>query len=306
MNAHTSYMLMALLAVASTVTFMPALADDHMGEIKSIPCPDCVGDGRDQAMMAASQAVPITVSTDMGTYDHDSTIEVSGQVAKIRADVPVTMTVMSSMGNLVELRQLEVDDDGSYYAEFNTAGEKWKYDGAYTIRVQYGGPGINNQAMIELTGGLEPRMPAMPMEPAGPVECGDDELTVSDTCVPYEITGGTVSGVSAGTSGDRRMSMLTIDISADDDGMLSVSPLVGGCSQDVDPLVFVDDEQSDDYTFDGMAVEVMFPAGAESIEIVGACVVPEFGTVAVLVLVVAIVSIVAITARSRLSAVPRF
>lgn len=301
MNAHTSYMLMALLAVASTVTLTPALADDHKGTIESYPCPGCVGDGRDQAMMDARQAIPITVSTDMATYDHDSTIEVSGQVATIRAGVPVTMTVMSSTGNLVGISQLEVDDDGSFYAEFNTAGEQWKYDGTYTIRVQYGGSSINNKVMVELTDGLQPRMPAMPVEP---VECGDDELSVSDLCVPYEISGGMVSGVSTSTSDD--MSVLKIDISADDDGMLSVSPLVSGCDQRGDPLVIVDGEQSDDYTFDGMAVEVMFPAGAESIEVVGACVVPEFGTVAVLVLIVAIVSIVAITARSRLSAVPRF
>lgn len=301
MNAHTSYMLMALLAVASTVALAPALADDHMGTIKSYPCPDCVGDGKDQAMMDASQAIPITVSTDMATYDHESTIEVSGQVAKIRAGVPVTVTVTSPMGNVVGLAQEEVDRDGSFYTEFNTAGAGWKYDGTYTIRVQYGGSSINNKAMVDLTGGIEARMPGMPAEP---VECGDDELSVSDACVPYEISGGMVSGVSTGASGD--MSVLQIDISAEDDGMLSVSPLISGCDQRGDPLVLVDGEQSDDYAFDGTAVEVMFPAGAESIEVVGACVVPEFGTVAVLVLIVAIVSIVAITARSRLSAVPRF
>ena len=302
MNVHTSYMLMALLAVASTVTLAPALADDHMGTIKSYPCPDCVGDGKDQAMMDAAQAIPITVSTDMATYDHESTIEVSGQVATIRADVPVTVTVTSPTGNVVGLAQVDVDRDGSYYTEFNTAGQSWKYDGTYTIRVQYGGQSINNKAMVDLTGGLEPRMPSMPAEP---VECGDDELSVADVCVPYEITGGMVSGVSTSSTNDD-MSVLQIDISADDDGMLSVSPLVSGCDQRGDPLVLVDGEQSDDYTFDGTAVEVMFPASAESIEIVGACVVPEFGTVAVLVLIVAIVSIVAITARSRLSAVPRF
>ena len=301
MNAHTSYMLMALLAVASTVTLAPALADDHMGTIKSYPCPDCVGDGKNQAMMDASQAIPITVSTDMATYDHESTIEVSGQVAKIRSGVPVTVTVTSPMGNVVGLAQEEVDRDGSFYTEFNTAGAGWKYDGTYTIRVQYGGSSINNKAMVDLTGGIEARMPGMPAEP---VECGDDELSVSDACVPYEITGGMVSGVSTSSSGD--MSVLQIDISAEDDGMLSVSPLLSGCDQRGDPLVLVDGEQSDDYTFDGTAVEVMFPASTESIEVVGACVVPEFGTVAVLVLIVAIVSIVAITARSRLSAVPRF
>jgi len=41
----------------------------------------------------------------------------------------------------------------------------------------------------------------------------------------------------------------------------------------------------------GNKVTVMFPAGAETIEIVGTHVVPEFGTIAAMILAVAIVSI---------------
>ena len=303
MNAHTSYMLMALLAIAGTVTVMPAFADDHKGTIDSYPCPDCIGDGRDQAMMSAAKAVPISVSTDMATYDHDSTIAVEGQVSKIRSGVPVTITVTSPMGNVADIRQVTVDDDRTYSTEFNTASKFWKYDGTYTIRVQYGEGSINNKAQVELTGGLQ--LPddsdtGMPMREM----CGSDELSVAGTCVAYSISGGMVSGAMTSSSGS--MSTLSLDISSDDDGTLSISPLISGCNEDGDPLVFVDGEQSDDYTFDGSTVEVMFPAGTEGIEVTGTCVVPEFGTVAVLVLVAAIVSIVAITARSRLSMVPRF
>ena len=53
-------------------------------------------------------------------------------------------------------------------------------------------------------------------------------------------------------------------------------------------------------------VTVMFPAGAEQIEIFGTFLIPEFGTIAVMILVVAIISIIAVSSRSRLSIMPRY
>jgi len=44
----------------------------------------------------------------------------------------------------------------------------------------------------------------------------------------------------------------------------------------------------------------------KQIEIIGTFVIPEFGTIAAMILAVAIISIVAISAKSRLSIVPRY
>ena len=51
---------------------------------------------------------------------------------------------------------------------------------------------------------------------------------------------------------------------------------------------------------------IEFPAGAEEIEIIGTFVVPEFGTIAAMILAVAIISIIAVSAKSRLSIMPRY
>ena len=51
---------------------------------------------------------------------------------------------------------------------------------------------------------------------------------------------------------------------------------------------------------------IQFPVGAEEIEIIGTFVVPEFGTIAVMILAVAIISIIAVSARSRLSIMPKY
>jgi predicted secreted protein with PEFG-CTERM motif len=47
------------------------------------------------------------------------------------------------------------------------------------------------------------------------------------------------------------------------------------------------------------ALGMIIPKGGEHIEIVGTTVIPEFGTIAMMVLAIAIISIVAVTAKSR-------
>jgi predicted secreted protein with PEFG-CTERM motif len=53
------------------------------------------------------------------------------------------------------------------------------------------------------------------------------------------------------------------------------------------------------------SINIPVKNGDSKIEIVGTHVVPEFGTIAMIVLAVAIVSIIAVSAKSRLSIMPR-
>jgi predicted secreted protein with PEFG-CTERM motif len=71
-------------------------------------------------------------------------------------------------------------------------------------------------------------------------------------------------------------------------------------------MVLVDGEESDDAEINGNTVTVPFFADSEQIEIIGTFVIPEFGTIAAMILAVAIISIIAISAKSRLSIVPRY
>ena len=50
---------------------------------------------------------------------------------------------------------------------------------------------------------------------------------------------------------------------------------------------------------------IPFYNGSEEIEIIGTFVIPEFGTIIVLVLAVAIIAIIAVTSKSRLSIMPK-
>mgnify|MGYP003317228389 FL=1 len=94
-----------------------------------------------------------------------------------------------------------------------------------------------------------------------------------------------------------------------DDGVLTISP--SESTQRGIFMVLVDGEEANETgvnsaVIDGNTVVVNFQEGTEQIEIIGTFVVPEFGTIAAMILAVAIISIVAISAKSRLSIVPRY
>ena len=119
-------------------------------------------------------------------------------------------------------------------------------------------------------------------------------------CVPYSITGGVVTGTSVNTDDNS----LIVMINASEDGTLTLTPskkVLDGAF-----MVLVDGEEWDDVEWDGNKISVMFFAGTEKIEIIGTFVVPEFGAIAALILAVAIISIIAVSAKSRLSIMPRY
>ena len=176
----------------------------------------------------------------------------------------------------------------------NTAGNLWKYDGTYTIRVQYGSQEVNNKVLVELTGGIV----SAPTTPQ--VSCGAGEVAATDQCVPFSITGGMVTGADI----NDKDNSIVVMISANDDGEITLNPSTDTIKGIF--MVLVDGEEWDDVMIDGNEVTVMFPAGTEMIEVIGTYVIPEFGTIAAMILAVAIVSIIAVTARSKLSVMPKF
>ena len=125
-------------------------------------------------------------------------------------------------------------------------------------------------------------------------------LSVSDDVIPYDITGGAITGSTINLDNNS----IVLNLSADNDGTLTISP--SESTQSGIFMVLIDGEEANDVIINGNTVTVPFLAGAETIEIIGTFVIPEFGTIAMMILLVSIVSIIAISAKSRLSIVPRY
>jgi predicted secreted protein with PEFG-CTERM motif len=274
-------MLVALVAIVGTMTIASeAHADHHGGNHANLP---------------------MTIEADKSSYDHDTKIIVTGHVANvIPGDVPITMTVTNPLNSLVTIDQINVSNDGSYTTSVSTAGNLWKYDGTYTIRVNYGS--LDNKVTVELTGGVAQGHTGHSDDEMhhDDVECGSNEVAIHDACTSYDISGGHVISATINTNDNS----VIINIDADDDGTLTISPSTS--TQEGIFMVLVDGEESDDAEINGNTVTVPFFAGAEQIEIIGTFVIPEFGTIAAMILAVAIISIIAISAKSRLSIVPRY
>jgi predicted secreted protein with PEFG-CTERM motif len=254
----------------------------------------CVGcEETDAGRKAANQMllmdIPISIWTDKTTYDHNDKITVHGKVANISGN-PVILTVASPLNSVVTIAQIDVGNDGSFETTLNTEGGLWKHDGTYTIKVNYGA-NQNNKALVELTGETS----------ASSDNCSSSELYLKgDYCVPYSISSGMVTGASINNNGNS----IIVRISADQDGILTLTPdesILNGIF-----MVLVDGQEWDDVEISGNQVTVMFPAGTEKVEVVGTFVIPEFGTIAVMILAVAIISIIAVSAKSRLSIMPRY
>jgi predicted secreted protein with PEFG-CTERM motif len=78
---------------------------------------------------------------------------------------------------------------------------------------------------------------------------------------------------------------------------------------DSEYIVLVDGEESDFQEWPTAAqrkLEIPFTHGVTTIEIIGTEVIPEFGTIAGLVLAAALISIIAVSAKTRLNVIPKF
>jgi len=125
----------------------------------------------------------------------------------------------------------------------------------------------------------------------------------------HDISGGSVTEMEI----EMDSNSLVIEVVATDNGSISVTlprDVIDATNNgdDDDFFVIVDGEEVDfqeTKTSTDRTLTVEFPAGAEEIEIIGTFVVPEFGTIAAMILAVAIISIIAVSAKSRLSIMPR-
>jgi len=250
----------------------------------------------------------IVVTTDKAAYSEGQTIVITGEVMNLYSGTPVSVIVKAPNGNLVSIAQITVGADKKFSTEVTAGGALMKAIGAYTVTVQYGSENRSATATFEF-GGSSTVTPPTPVDNTG---ITDTTVSVqgSSDLVGYEITGGKLLSVMP----DVDANSLIISVDASEDGSLTLTiprSVLDATINDGDDefFVLVDGEEVDfDETTSttSRTLTIPFQAGAEEIEIIGTFVVPEFGTIAAMILAVAIISIIAISAKSRLSIMPRY
>ncbi|MEM2785069.1 MAG: PEFG-CTERM sorting domain-containing protein [Candidatus Nitrosotenuis sp.] len=241
----------------------------------------------------------ITVSTDKDAYEDGETILVTGTVRERLSGYPVTLQVFAANGNLVTVQQLDVSSANTYGVEITAGGALWRSAGTYTIKVLYGTESRTAETTFEFSGS------------AGGSTTGVKSIAVTGTdfLVNYSIKGGRVISITPSIP-DKS---LIIQIETTSDGELTITlprGLIdarlgpdGRSGEDDSFFVLVDGAEVDfeeTTTSSDRTLTIPFEDGATEIEIIGTFVIPEFGTMAAIILAVAIVSIIAVSAKSRL------
>ena len=273
---------------------------------------------------AFGQNESIILNIDKTSYLEGETISISGEIKNLISDNQISLIIQSPNGNLVALDQMTVGSDKQFSTEIKLGGKLMKQEGTYTIKVQYGEQSITTS--FEFGGVID--MPENALEETIVEDTVEDimmedpaivdsivtatTLTIQDSTdlILYEITNGKITNVIP----DLDAVSLLIDIEAIDDGSITLTiprSVLDATINDNDDefFVLVDGEEVDFEeitTSTDRTLTIEFLAGAEQIEIIGTFVIPEFGTIAAMILAVAIISIIAISAKSRLSIPSRY
>ena len=257
--------------------------------------------GQEEALGAQK----ITLTADNTAYQEGDVITITGTIEKVIPGMPVTLQVFFEK-NLIQVSQVKVSQDGEFSDTFTAAGPQWQNEWTVIIKSDYGGASTElNIEFFKNTSGIFTSNYEVKIPDGGTFD------------VPYTMKGGIISSMNL----NEKNRSLVINIATSSDGNLNINlprnsiDSVNNNGQDIDFIVLMYEgdsqipiqtdvkkvETGDEFR----SIDIPVKDGDTKIEIVGTHVVPEFGTIAMIVLAVAIVSIIAVSAKSRLNIMPR-
>ena len=121
-----------------------------------------------------------------------------------------------------------------------------------------------------------------------------EELDLSSMVMTL-LTSGEVTEIIANTNENS----IIFSLETDQDGILSIttSDFLIRPFSDGSFFVLVNGEQVENVKFENKILSIPYSAGTEKIEVYGSYVVPEFGTIAVLILATSVVSIIILSKK---------
>ena len=232
----------------------------------------------------------ISVETDANSYKEGETIVISGKVSTVIPGTPVTMQIFSQ-GNLVDIAQIMVAEDGSYSHTVIAEGPLWSKTGDYTVKAIFGEGNI-----AETQFNFSPKTDTVTTN-IFEVDAG----SYGTFDVEYSIDGGIVKSMLI----DEDIFALIVIIESTDDGSISLEiprEVLDAKKQDKtdDTFIIIIDGIEAPYQetvtdSNSRIITINFEQGDSDIEIIGTTIIPEFGTIAVMILAVGIITTIVVT-----------
>ena len=246
-------------------------------------------------MTAFAQGQLIFVETSQNAYEEGETIVVSGNVTSIIVGAEVSITLFHE-GTLVDIAQIGVAQDGKFTKTFKAEGPLWVKDGTYYVRILYGTTTMETsfefytkQSLIETIDTFE-------------VDAGSH----GTFDVAYTVRGATVKNMVV----DSDIFALIVILETDDDGAITLElpreSIDAKIMDDLDDkfIILIDGVEVPyreiSTNADSRTITIEFEEGDSDIEIIGTFVVPEFGSIVMIILVIGIVSTILLSAKYRI------
>ena len=247
----------------------------------------------------AQEESPITVQTDDNNYDEGDTIVVSGKVATMIEGVDVVLQLFRE-GNMLEIAQITVAQDGTFSHTILAEGPLWTNSGTIVVRASYE---VAGGTIAESEFSYTPKSEVVTTTTNFEVDAGSH----GTFDVEYSIKGGEVKDIVV----ESENFALAISINSTDEGSITLElprEFIGAEKQDGKDEKFiilisnpdnpngteVDYEEAPVHS-DHRTITINFEQGDTDIQIIGTYVVPEFGTIAIMVLLVGIMATIILT-----------
>ncbi len=233
----------------------------------------------------------LSVQTDDNNYDEGDTVVVSGTVNTIIGETPVIIQLFSE-GNLIDIAQIIVAQDGSFTKTFLAEGALWQKSGEYTVVASY------QEYKVEAVFSYVPESEATETTETFDVDAGSH----GTFDVTYTIKGGTIKDMIV----DEEQFAIIIQIDATDEGTITLDlprEFIGAEKQDGkdDTFIILIDgievayQESVVPESDSRVITINFGEENSDIEVIGTYVVPEFGTIIMMILVIGIMATILVS-----------
>jgi len=252
---------------------------------------------------AAEAVEAMSVSTNSDIYYNGDHVVVFGSVSTFFEDLPITIQIYHE-SNLIGIAQSDVAKDGTYVASFYATGTKWNNEGTYMVRAQYTPTQIAETTFEFFSQVIGASAAIFPVD-----------IPYSGTFdVGYTIRGGDVQAINMN---QERYSLLvettvnsngnlilklpreSFDAQKNDDTDATFIILISKENNEPENFVQVEYEEiatSSDYR----TVRIPLEEGDKWVEVIGTYIIPEFGSMVIIILVVAVSSAI-ILSKSRFS-----
>ncbi len=241
----------------------------------------------------AQESSPIiSVQTDDDTYYEGDSIVISGKVNAVIGSTPVTLQTFTGNGDLVNIAQIDIAQDATFSHSILAKGPLWQKQGEYSVKASYGQNGISESKFNYI--------PNSELNPTNfKVDTGNETFDVR-----YIIKGGTVKNITT----DSDNLTLKVQINSTNNGEILLElprEFIGAERQDGNDEIFIiliDGIQvpyNESLTnSESRTIEIEFNQNDSNIEIIGTYIIPEFGNIVMMILMVGILSTILI-ARNK-------